>query len=79
MYPIKLDNNEEYNYYHWQFFKNHLNTTRCFVEKSFIRLMHEQEFYEINIIVKGKGMHYIKDNKILSFCLGPLIPYAKGN
>ena len=26
--------------------------------------MHEQEFYEINLITKGEGMHYIDDSRI---------------
>jgi AraC-like DNA-binding protein len=43
--------------------------------------MHEQEFYEINIIVKGSGMHYIKDNKILAkvgdvFIIPPFVPHG---
>ena len=41
--------------------------------------MHEQDFYEINIIVKGTGMHYINDNKVLAkvgdvFILPPRVP-----
>ena len=64
MFPKKLENNEEYNFYHWQFFKNHLNITRAFIDKNYNVGMHEQEFYEINIVTKGKGIHYIFDNKI---------------
>jgi len=64
MFPNKLEMQQEYNYYHWQFFKNHLNITRAFIEKDYKIDMHEQEFFEINIILKGSGMHYIKDNRI---------------
>ena len=81
MFPTKLDNNKEYNFYHWQFFKNHLNVTTAFIEKNYIIKMHEQEFYEVNVIVKGNGMHYIKDNKIPAkvgdiFIIPPHVPHG---
>ena len=83
MFPTKLDNNEEYNFYHWQFFKNHLNITTAFIEKNYIIKMHEQEFYEINVVIKGSGMHYIKNNKSPAkvgdvFIIPPHVPHGKG-
>lgn len=81
MCPNTLDKNAEYNYYHWQFFKNHLNITRSFIDKNYNIGMHEQEFYEVNIIVKGKGMHYILNNKISTkvgdvFVIPPHTPHG---
>ncbi len=64
MYPEKIEKNSPYHYCHWEFFQNHLDITWAFVEKNFTRGMHEQEFYEINIIVKGRGVHYINDSRI---------------
>lgn len=63
-FPEKLNADNEPNFYHWQFFKNHLDITRAFVEKNYNRNMHSQEFYEINIVTKGSGMHYLQDKKI---------------
>lgn len=81
MFPEKLPKNYTYLYYNCKCFFSPLNITRGFVEKDFIRYMHEQEFYEINIIVKGSGMHYIKGNKVLCkvgdvFIIPPFVPHG---
>lgn len=81
MFPKKLPKHDTYLYYNRACFFSPLNITRGFIEKNFIRNMHEQEFYEINIIVKGSGMHYIKDNKILAevgdvFIIPPFVPHG---
>ena len=60
----KLPNKEHFYYYHWEFFQNDLDITRVFVEKNYSTDMHQQEFYEINIITKGEGIHFIEDNNI---------------
>jgi AraC-like DNA-binding protein len=65
MYPKTLPKHDIYLYENNNCFYGPLNYTRGFVEKNFIRHMHEQEFYEINIVVKGTGMHYIMENKVL--------------
>ncbi len=62
MYPEKLNPNRQSYYYHWEFFKNHLDISHAFIEKDFEIGMHEQEFFEINIILKGNGMHYFQDS-----------------
>lgn len=56
---------ESHNYYwHDDHFKNDLNLILAFVETDYIKDMHQQEFYEINIITRGNGVHYIEDNGI---------------
>ena len=65
-YPIQLTKDSEYYFYHWQFFQNHLDLVHAFIEPDFSRGKHEQEFFEINIILKGKGVHYIEKNRILA-------------
>lgn len=60
----KLQKKEHYYYYHWEFFKSDLDITRVFVEKNYSTDMHEQEFYEINIITKGEGIHFIEENEM---------------
>ena len=56
---------ESHNYYwHDDHFLNDLMLTRAFVEKDYKTDMHQQEFYEINIITRGSGVHFIDDNGI---------------
>ncbi len=81
MFPKKLPKHDIYLYENRTCFFSPMNLTRGFIEKSFTRNMHEQEFYEINIIVKGSGMHYIGNNKILTevgdvFILPPFVPHG---
>lgn len=81
MFPDKLPKHDTYLYENRTCFFGPMNITRGFIEKSFTRNMHEQEFYEINIIVKGSGMHYIKDNSILTkvgdvFIIPPFVPHG---
>lgn len=81
MFPEKLPKHDIYLYQNRTCFFSKLNITRGFIEKNFIRHMHEQEFYEINIIVKGTGMHYIKENKVLAkvgdvFIIPPFVPHG---
>ena len=37
---------------------------RAFVKESYNIEMHSQAFYEINIIIRGEGIHYIEDKRI---------------
>jgi len=57
-------NKDHFYYYHHEFFHTDLNITRAFLEKDYDIGMHQQEFYEINIITKGEGIHFIEENKI---------------
>ena len=55
----RLAKHEHYFYYHWEFFHTPHDLVHAFLEKDFNTGMHEQEFYEINVITKGSGVHYI--------------------
>ena len=50
-------------FYHKDIF-NDTDTVKVFVEYDYEIDMHQQEFYEINIVTKGSGIHFIGDNKI---------------
>lgn len=60
----KLPKKDHFYYYHYEFFQNDLDITRVFVEKNYKTDMHQQEFYEINIITNGKGIHFIEENEV---------------
>ena len=55
---------EHYYYYHWEFFHTPQDLVHAFLEENFNTGMHEQEFYEINIITKGSGVHYIHTSRV---------------
>ncbi len=57
-----LGNNSPYFYSQLICFKNELDNVQTFVEKDYAIGMHMQEFFEINIITRGKGIHYIENN-----------------
>lgn len=60
----ELAKNAHYFYYHWEFFHTPLDLVHAFLEKDFNIGMHEQEFYEINVITKGSGVHYIHTSRV---------------
>lgn len=60
----KLSNHEHYYHTHSDFFKNPFDLVHAFLMKNYDIGMHEQEFYEINIISQGNGSHYINNNRI---------------
>ena len=60
----KLPKHEHYYHTHADFFKNNLDLTRVFLMPDYEIGMHEQEFYEINLITKGKGIHYLGESHI---------------
>ena len=59
----KLPDNCELYFYHKDIF-NDEDTVKVFVEYDYEIPMHQQEFYEINVVTKGNGIHFIGDNKI---------------
>ena len=59
-----LARHEHYFYYHWEFFHTPYDLVHAFLEENFNTGMHEQEFYEINIITKGSGVHYIHTSRV---------------
>ncbi len=60
----KLPKHEHYYHTHADFFKNNLDLTRAFLMPDYEIGMHEQEFYEINLITKGSGIHYLGESHI---------------
>ena len=60
----KPKDKDHYYYYHYEFFNNYFDIVWAFIEKDYETEMHQQEFYEINIITKGEGIHFIENNNI---------------
>ena len=60
----KLGNHEHYYHTHSDFFKNSTDLVHAFLMDNYDIGMHEQEFFEVNIITRGKGVHYINHNLI---------------
>ena len=61
---IKLGNHDHYYHTHSDFFHNSHDLVHAFLMKDYYIGMHEQEFFEINIITRGNGIHYINNNRI---------------
>jgi AraC-like DNA-binding protein/quercetin dioxygenase-like cupin family protein len=64
MYPERLDLATRRT--HWRvedIFRGAPAAVRGFLQKDYSIGMHEQEFYEINIILRGRGMHYIGERR----------------
>ena len=60
----EIARHDHYFYYHWEFFHTPYDLVHAFLEENFNTGMHEQEFYEINIITKGSGVHYIHTSRV---------------
>ena len=60
----KLKNHGHYYYTHSDFFNHSSDLVHAFLMKDYDIGMHEQEFFEINIISRGSGFHYINNNAI---------------
>lgn len=59
-----LHNNDVYYYKSSYMFHSEVDNVRAFVMKNYEIGMHMQEFFEINIITRGMGKHYISNNCI---------------
>ena len=64
MYPEKLPNNDHYRFTNAEVFPKKLNLLYGFTEENYSKDMHFQEFYEINIVLSGEGMHYVGDGRL---------------
>ncbi len=60
----KLARHGHYYHTHSDFFNNSLDLVHAFLMPNYEIGMHEQEFYEINVISKGGGIHFINDNRV---------------
>ena len=64
MEMLKLGNHSHYYHTHEDFFHHSTDLVHAFLMKDYDIGMHEQEFFEINIISRGSGTHYINNNTI---------------
>ena len=59
-----LPNDKTYRYLGEKTFISELDDIHAFIMKDYSIGMHLQDFFEINIVVKGRGRHYIEDNSV---------------
>lgn len=59
----QLQKHTHYRFTHSQSFRDISEYIRGFVERNYNLGMHVQDFFEINIIMRGQGIHYIRDGK----------------
>ncbi len=81
MYPDKLDPAKVRYYPSRDFFHRHFNMAMAFSMPNYSIGMHMQEFFEVNIITRGSGMHYIEENKVPAtvgdvFIIPPLVNHG---
>lgn len=77
----KKDNDGVYCYKSSKTFKNELNNIHIVIKQNYEIDMHMQEFFEINIVTRGKGKHYIVDNVVDTeigdvFVIPPMVKHA---
>lgn len=63
----KLSNHKHYYHTHKDFFNHSFDLVHAFVMEDYEIGMHEQEFYEINVIIQGNGIHYINNTRINAY------------
>ncbi len=81
MEAVALSRHEHYFHTHSDFFNHPLDLIHAFLMKDYEIGMHEQEFYEINLVAKGSGVHYINNNRVNArlgdvFIIPPKIPHG---
>ena len=59
---LKPTKHQHYYHTHSDFFNHPLDLSHAFLMDNYQIGMHEQEFFEINVITKGKGIHFIGEN-----------------
>jgi AraC family L-rhamnose operon transcriptional activator RhaR/AraC family L-rhamnose operon regulatory protein RhaS len=70
MESLKIAKHDHYYHTHDDFFNHPFDFVHAFLMKDYDIGMHEQEFYEINVITDGSGVHYINNS---------LVPAHKGD
>lgn len=63
MYPEKIKNEPGRNWYGDDYL-NEKQFVHCYIHENYKMKMHAHQFYEINIIINGKGRHYIADTSL---------------
>lgn len=79
MYPEKLGVEHSYWFGNEYFFD--LKSVHTYMHNNYTNKMHAHQFYEINIIMKGEGRHYIADTSLPAkvgdvFVIPPEIPHG---
>jgi len=64
MFPLQLEKDQRYRYSHAEIFRQPGDLVHGFVMRNYRIGMHVQQFYEINIITRGTGMHYIENRRL---------------
>lgn len=60
MYPEKLEENPYQSWFDDDYLSSEL-LVHCYIHENYIFKMHSHQFYEINIVTRGTGRHYIAD------------------
>lgn len=68
MLPEKLPSEKKYQYSPTDVFLSPEDLVHGFIMRDYRIGMHVQEFYEINIITRGTGMHYIEGSRLPARC-----------
>lgn len=68
MAQYQLPKNDKLLYTSDSFFFSYQKTVCAFLKRNFSKDMHMQDFIEINIVTRGRGIHYIEDNEIEAKC-----------
>lgn len=80
MYPEKLEENPHRSWFGDDYLSSEI-FAHCYIHENYIFKMHSHQFYEINIITKGEGRHYIADTYLPAsvgdvFVIPPDVPHG---
>lgn len=80
MYPHKLPYDGKLIWYYSDCFPDNqpYKLIRCFLHKSYNMNLHSHDFYEVNLIIEGKGVHYT-DNSFKETSVGDVIIIPPGS
>lgn len=80
MYPSKLPVDEKAVWFYADVFPDNqpYKLIRCFIHKNYEMKLHTHDFYEINLIISGKGVHYT-DNSNKETATGDVIVIPPGS
>ena len=81
MFPQKIGNNKQFHYPISQLEEHPFDMIRGFIQTNFNCRMHRHEYFELNIITNGFGMHYIEDDRFLVrkgqvFVIPPMVKHG---
>ena len=78
---LNLPRHTHYFHTHEDFFVSSYDLVHAFLMKDYDIGLHEQEFYEINIVTSGAGLHYINNHEVEAsvgdvFIVPPKVPHG---